>query len=331
RNERNAELLGEAAAFFRAALTVRAPERSLLDWYYSKDGLKEALTQQALLTPGTAEIEELRGALRELMDRYPPDWRRNGLAEYQADMADVLHELNLRGGDPALLKDSAAFFRMSLETAEENTHPSFFVSINRKLAAVLKRAAALSGDMDIYRQSAAASRAALTYIDAGNAEMRAFTQRDLGLVLSTLGDSGGDMNALEESIDVLSSAIDHFNADDYPAEWADLTNNIAWLNVLAGRHYGDIARFESAANDLKFVVAIQRDIGNTATLAFSEDSLCAALYEIGRARSEKPLLENAADACASAIEHFQANGMEDFADGSTKLLSQVEDAMAAAD
>ncbi|MCB1452397.1 MAG: hypothetical protein KDJ43_02030, partial [Rhizobiaceae bacterium] len=42
RNERNAELLGEAAAFFRAALTVRAPERSLLDWYYSKDGLKEA-------------------------------------------------------------------------------------------------------------------------------------------------------------------------------------------------------------------------------------------------------------------------------------------------
>ena len=71
-------------------------------------------------------------------------------------------------------------------------------------------------------------------------------------------------------------------------------------------------------------MALQRGIGDTANLGYSQDSLCAALYELGAARGAKSLLEEARQACRSAIAVLRENGRDAVADNTAKLLARVE-------
>jgi uncharacterized caspase-like protein len=319
--------LAEAEAAFRAALAIRTPEAGFTNWIYSQNALADTLTQLALRDDGTSHLEESLAAYEAMIERYPEDWTTKGRAELQWKRANALRMMGDRTGDTERLRLAADGYRATLAIGRDEEDANFHIEVGRNLGETLRRIAVASGDMQTYRQAAEAFAAALARIpDEGAEEMRAYTQRDLGFVLYPVGEAG-DMAALEQSIASMSASNRHFSRETHPADWAYTTSFIARLDLIAGRRKAEAARFEKAASALREVVAIQSGAGDTYNLAFSQDTLCAALYELGRARNRKSALAEAAEACASAIPLLREHGQGAMADETEKLLAEARSAL----
>jgi uncharacterized caspase-like protein len=316
--------LAEAETAFRAALEIRTPQADIAGWFYSQNALADTLTELAVRGEGTDHLGKALAAYEAMMQRYPPDWSVMGRAELRLKRGNMLRMIGDRGGGAESFRAASASYREALEIAGGENAPEFQLGVRRNLGETLRFLASATGDMDEYRRSADAYRTALAHIpETDDGYMRALVQRDIGLSLASLGDAGGDDAALEEAVASLSAAALHFDRENYPESWGYIANHIAWLDIVAGRRGGEVGRFEKAAGSLREIAAVQREIGDRFNLGFTEDSLCAALFELGVARGEKPLLAEAGQACERAVALLREHGQDGVATNTEKLLARV--------
>ena len=317
--------LAEAQTAYRAALEIRTPDADFSGWFTTMASLAETQAEQARRGDGVAQLETALAAYETLIARYPAEWTVKGAADLRVKRANMLRMIGDRGGGAGALAAAAAGYGEALAMARGEDAPEFHVGVGRNLGDTLGRLAAATGDMAVHRQSAEAYRAALRAIpEGGDAAAAALARRDIGRALTAVGETLADTAILDDAIAALASAETFYDRDAYPLDWAYNANNRAWADIVAGRADGDAARFERAASALREVVALQRGIGDTANLGYSQDSLCAALYELGAARGAKSLLEEARQACRSAIAVLRENGRDAVADNTAKLLARVE-------
>ncbi|MBO6718354.1 MAG: caspase family protein [Rhizobiaceae bacterium] len=323
--ENDDAMIEQAAEEFRTAIALRAGEAGSGAWYETQAALANVLLDLAQRSDGTEHLAAALDSYDAMLRHYADDWTVMGAADLHMKRGNMLRLMGDRGSGAEQYRAAADAYREALRLAEGEDAPDFHVGVRRNLGEALRRLGGATDDMVVLRDAADAFRTALALIpDDGSQDLRALTRRELGLTLSTLGDAGGDTAALEESIEHLTAATGYYSREANPKEWAYLANNIAWLEIVAGRRDGEVERFERAARDLRDVVAVQREIKDEADLGLSEDSLCAALYELGKARSDSAALEEAAQACASAIAHLRKHGQDTIADGTEALLAQVE-------
>ena len=90
----------------------------------------------------------------------------------------------------------------------------------------------------------------------------------------------------------------------------------------------NVARFEEAVPILRDAVAVQRDLKAVPAVAYTEDSLCDVLTELGAARKDAALVDEAIAACKSAIVVFEDNNLTELAAGSTTNLAEAEAVLA---
>ena len=92
-----------------------------------------------------------------------------------------------------------------------------------------------------------------------------------------------------------------------PEGWAALQNEIGYALTIAGKRENNIARFEQAVPILRDAVAVQRNLNAVPAVAYTEDSLCDVLIELGAVRKDAALVDEAIAACKSALVVFQDN------------------------
>jgi hypothetical protein len=94
--------------------------------------------------------------------------------------------------------------------------------------------------------------------------------------------------------------------------------------TLAGRTENNGARFEEAVPILREAIAVQKKINSVPGIAFTQDSLCDVLTDLGAARKEKTLAEEAIGACQDAHVIFRDRKMDDLTAGLEKNLAEAE-------
>ncbi len=319
----------QAVGEFRTAIALRAGEAGSGAWYETQTALANALVDLAQRSDGTEHLVAALDSYEAMLRHYADDWTVMGAADLHMKRGNMLRLMGDRGAGAEQYRAAADAYREALRLAEGEDAPDFHVGVRRNLGETLRRLGGATDDMGVLRDAADAFRTALALMpDDDSEEVRALTRRELGLTLSTLGDAGGDKAALKESIEHLTAATGYYSRETKPREWAYLANNIAWLEIVAGRRDGEVERFERAARDLRVVVVVQRSVKDAANLGLSEDSLCAALYELGKARSDSALLAEAAQACQRAIPLLREHALKSTVEATEALLAKVEAARA---
>jgi hypothetical protein len=79
---------------------------------------------------------------------------------------------------------------------------------------------------------------------------------------------------------------------------------------------------------LREAVAVQRKLNAIPAVAYTEDSLCDVLTDLGSARKDASLIDEAIGACKNAIVVFKDNNLADLAAGSQTNLAEAEAVLA---
>jgi hypothetical protein len=90
----------------------------------------------------------------------------------------------------------------------------------------------------------------------------------------------------------------------------------------AGCRPHDVARFEEA-------IAVQKKVNAVPDIAFTQDSLCDVLVDLGVARKQKAMAREAIAACQDALVIFEDRKMDDLTAGSEKNLAEAQALLAA--
>ncbi|MGX5851008.1 hypothetical protein ACWGTO_28480 [Mesorhizobium sp. PL10] len=75
---------------------------------------------------------------------------------------------------------------------------------------------------------------------------------------------------------------------------------------------------------LREAIVVQKKIKAVPAVAFTQDSLCDVLVDLGAARKDKALAEEAISACQDALVIFREQKMADLAAGSEKNLAEAQ-------
>jgi hypothetical protein len=86
----------------------------------------------------------------------------------------------------------------------------------------------------------------------------------------------------------------------------------------AGCRPHDVARFEEAVPILREAIAVQKKINAVPDIAFTQDSLCDVLVDLGAARKQSAMAQEAIAACQDALVIFKDRKMDDLTAGSEK-------------
>ena len=79
---------------------------------------------------------------------------------------------------------------------------------------------------------------------------------------------------------------------------------------------------------LRDAVTLQRQLNDVPAVAFTEDSLCDVLTELGAVRKDAALIDEAIGACKNAIVVFRDNNLADLLAGSETNLAEAEAVLA---
>jgi hypothetical protein len=107
-----------------------------------------------------------------------------------------------------------------------------------------------------------------------------------------------------------------------------LQNEVGYALTMAGRSENNVARFEEAVPILREAIAVQKEINSIPAVAFTEDSLCDVLTDLGTARKDKALAQEAIAACQDALVIFRDRKMDDLTAGSEKNLAEAQTLLA---
>ena len=128
----------------------------------------------------------------------------------------------------------------------------------------------------------------------------------------------------DEEIAVNRALADEVGRDRDPDRWASVQNEVGYALTMAGRAENNVARFEEAVPILREAIAVQKKINSVPAVAFTQDSLCDVLVDLGAARKDKALAEEAIAACQDALVIFRDKKMDDLAAGSEKNLAEAQ-------
>jgi len=242
-----AQLLVEAVAAFRSALSVFTPEDTPDDWAGTQNDLAITLRKQADLAGATGGVGQERllveaiTACRAALTIFTP--RRAPL-----EWAAAEHNLGLALSDQAalaegfererLLSDTVAAYRATLTVYNRDQHPSDWAATQHNLAVALDDLADLADgpkQMWLLAEAVAAFRSALSvYTREEQPEDWAATQNNLANALDDLADlaQGSErLRLMTEAVTAYQLAQSVNSRATAPAQWAATQHNLAVLHL----------------------------------------------------------------------------------------------------
>ncbi|MCB5199949.1 tetratricopeptide repeat protein [Loktanella sp. TSTF-M6] len=222
------DLLEQAVASYRTALTERTQDRVPLEWAATQNNLGAALTILGERAADTDLLEQAvtayRAALTEwTQDCVPLDW-----AMTQNNLGNALQFLGIRASDTDLLEQAVVAFRAALTEWTQDRVPLKWAMTQNNLGNALNILGTRTSDIDLLEQAATAFRAALTERTQDRVPLDwATTQNNLGNALTSLGHLASDTDLLEQAVTAFRAALTELRQDRVPLQWAMTQENLA--------------------------------------------------------------------------------------------------------
>ncbi|TCR68882.1 hypothetical protein [Bosea sp. BK604] len=253
----------------------------------------------------TAAITQLRAMLAKLdnFDQTVP-W-----AETQLRLARSLTGIWHLEGDPALLRDSAAIYRATLEDLRQEHAPGLWAGIQSRLGEVLARLGEREDDAALLEDSVTAFKAALSGMK--RAEMpREWTrlQCELGKAYVALGLRAHGALALEAAVNCFKFVLDDWTRESVPLDWAAVQDRIGFALFALAAHYREPVVLEEAVAAFDAALEERRRDMVPGLWAETTAGRAVALSQLASRLSDRALAEKAAADLMVAIETFRALG-----------------------
>lgn len=318
----DAGVLGEAVAALEAAETGygEGAERAQIGL-----DLGYALYGRAGAGGGFADFRQAAAVFERSAAGYKRADDTAGWASAQSGLGNALAMSAAGPDERSALSRAAAAYEAALSTVSRTSAEEDWARLTANRANTLARLGTLTGDVPTMERAAAGFRALQPVRSRERApEAWVSNQQALAGLLMRLGERSGEAKRFDEAAAINAALAAQAGRDAAPARWASLSNEAGYALTLAGRAARDPARLERAVALLREAVAVQRRINDVPALAYTEDSLCDVLVDLGAMRGEKALGAEAVPLCRSALATFQETGLSDLAQGSATNLKEAE-------
>ncbi len=306
--------MAQAVNAFRSSLQELPRERLPLDWALTQNNLGLALMAQGASSSNTKQLDEAITAFGVALEerrkeRVPLDWART-----QNNLGLALQYYGGITGDEMRLEQSATAFRSALEVFSAETVPLDWATIQSNLGLTLYRLGQSREGSHLLEAAISAYRQALLVQTAVSAPTDfADTQDRLGIALDALAqrlDGAAKVRTWLAAVDAWRSALVVYGRQSDPASWAKHQNTIGYTLVLVGEVEESEARFKEAEQILREALSVQQGLGADEA-AFTADSLCHALIDLGVPQGNRAMLREAKELCESAVAGERRLGEDD--------------------
>jgi tetratricopeptide (TPR) repeat protein len=229
---------------------------------------------------------------------------------------------------PAILRESADAFREGLSVLTAERNPGDFAAGQMGLGSVLLSLEEREGGQPLLAEAAAAFTDALAALDgAVDPDASAECQLNLGLAQLGIGEQQRSIEPLEAAAAAFRAAIAGYARDKAPRKWAlaqmNLGNALAALGDRQGadgtsRLEESIAAYNAAAEEFPREVEPLK-------WAITQMNLGTALIRLGERRDKRKHWLAAAGALVPALEVFEGQGADAYADVTRRNLRRFHE------
>lgn len=321
--------LTEAIAAFRAALEVRSQARGQRDWATSRNNLANALQLLAGRKQNVEGLAEAVAAYRDALIEFTRETNARQWSLIQNNIGIALRTLAEPDKNIALLKEGVAAFRAALEERTPASNASAWATTTEDLARTLYLIGVWSDDTPALEEAVDLFAPALELLDPeANRDTWLDGQFRLGDALLILGEPAQDAGMLRRSADAFGAFVETAKPDYSAYHWVVAANGRAYTLITAYRLDGDLARLPEAVEWARKAVVAATKASDHENAAYSADTLCDGLIELGTHERDRAMAEEAVQACEWALTVMETAKMEDVIPITTKNLERARELLA---
>ncbi|WP_127522420.1 caspase family protein [Mesorhizobium sp. Z1-4] len=296
---------------YHAALAIWTDAEA--DWVYARRNSGHMLFAIGLHTGESADFEQAAGAYRDAAAAFEAAGQVTDRTEAEFERGRAWHEIAYRTGDAAAWRKALDAYEAAIGAgkAEPAMHETVgYAHANRAILYQSPAAGSAASPRDAVREY----RAAIEYAERDdNAALAAERRAGLADSLLALARETGTPADFDAAIAAYDASLGGDLRAGAPLDWARRANSLAYALVVAGKETASGPEpYARAVGLLRDATAIQRDAGS-AELGYSEDTLCEALIELGRAEASRARVGEGLDACARAMTAIEQHGLADVA------------------
>ncbi|MGE3306581.1 MAG: caspase family protein [Rhizobiaceae bacterium] len=322
--------LTEAIAAFRAALEVRSQARNQRDWAGSRNNLANALQLLAMRRQSVDGLAEAVAAYRDALIEFtqvadPRQW-----AKIQHNLGVSLRILGEDGKKIDVLKQAVEAFRAALTERSAAADGIDWAMSTGELGRTLYLIGIWDNDTPALSASIPLFRAALQMFDPqASRDGWLDAQFRLADALSLVGETDAAM--LRMSADAFATFVETATMDDSAYHWIVAANGRAYVLVAAYRLDGDADRLPEAVDWGRRAVKAATKVNDAENAAYSADTLCDALVELGTLQRDRGMAEEAVQACSWALQVMETMKLEGTIPITQKNLERAQSLLAELD
>jgi tetratricopeptide (TPR) repeat protein len=290
-------------------------------------GHGEALTVAGERETGTGRLKDAVTIFQKAIQLLERERDQSSMVKARLALARALARLGERDGSTDVLRKAAQAFRDAAGAVSPEKLPGEHAQLKMGLGSVLLAIEEREGGKPLLTEAADAYRAALSVLDP-EAEMERFAeaQLNLGLALLGLGEQEGSSAQLEEAVAAFRAAIESTPRVRVPQRWALAQMNLGnALAALGDRDPTGTTLLEEAIG--AYHLALEELVRDREPLkwAITQMNLGTALTRMGERKERRRHWLAAASALVPALEVFEAERADAFADMTRRSLKRFQD------
>ena len=321
--------LTEAIAAFRAALEVRSQVRNQRDWATSRNNLANALQVLAGRKQSADGLAEAVSAYRDALTEFTPEKDGRQFGTIQHNLGVALRTLAEPDKKIDMLKDGVAAFRAALTERTAASNAVEWATSTEELARTLYLIGIWNDETPALEESVSLFPNALELLDPeANRDVWLDAQFRLGDALLILGEPAQDPALLRRSADAFGAFVETAKPDYSAYHWVVAANGRAYVLIVAYRLDGDLTRLPEAVDWARRAVVAATKANDHENAAYSADTLCDGLIELGTQQRDLAMAEEAVQACEWALMVMQTTKLEDVIPTTEKNLERARELLA---
>jgi uncharacterized caspase-like protein len=321
--------LDDAIAAFRAALEVRTQSRNRHDWATSRNNLANALQLLATRKQSVEGLAEAVAAYRDALLEFTRETNPRQWAVIEHNMGVSLRMLGESDKNVDTLKKGVEALRAALTERSATSDGIDWATSTHELGRTLYLIGVWSNDTPALEESIGLFDAALKIFDPGaNKDAWLDAEFRLGDALSIVGEAKSDAAMLRRSADAFGAFVETATVDYSAYHWVVAANGRAYVLIVAYRLDGDAARLPEAVDWARRAVKSATKANDAANAAYSADTLCDGLVELGSRQHDLSMAQEAVQACEWALDVMRTMKLDDVIPTTEENLRRADDLLA---
>jgi tetratricopeptide (TPR) repeat protein len=132
------------------------------------------------------------------------------------------------------------------------------------------------------------------------------TQRSLSNALLDIGERDKDLASLEEAAAADRELLAASDKREQPDVWSSNVNSLAYAIIVGGKRKSEVGEVEKVLPMLREAIQTQDDIKALPDIAYTLDTLCDGLIDVGRVRKDHAIADEAVNTCERALSILHA-------------------------